>query len=62
MPKILQLHRKILLASTSCRTRQFLPTGILINGMEILRDWRVQQLAPLPCPEWNLRGEARHAL
>jgi hypothetical protein len=34
--------RKKLLASACCRTRQFLPTTILMSATEILRVWRVE--------------------
>jgi hypothetical protein len=34
--------RKKLLASACCRTRQFLPSAILIKATEILRLWRVE--------------------
>jgi hypothetical protein len=29
-----------------CRTRQYLPSGILINAMEILRLWHVELFGP----------------
>jgi hypothetical protein len=47
-----------------CRTRQYLPSGILINAMEILRLWYVEFFAPLACPRHAIDDlkEARHAL
>jgi hypothetical protein len=47
-----------------CRTRQFLPRGILINAMEILCLLRVELFAPLACPRHAIDDlkEARHAL
>jgi hypothetical protein len=39
-----KLHdpRKILLVSARCRTRQFLPSTILMDATEILHVWRVE--------------------
>jgi hypothetical protein len=46
------------------RTRQFLPSGILINAMEILRLWHVELFRPIACPRDAIDDlkEARHAI
>jgi hypothetical protein len=70
--------REKIAGAARCRTRQFLPRGILINAMEILRLLRVELFAPLACPRHEIDDlpsttchrrpaiddlkEARHAL